>query len=146
MRPYRLHAPPYKSHAIRTYYMRPTSDTHKPYSYVYSYSYAWYVLEAAEFLEVVEELLALVALCLAVLDRVAAQEVVQLHRLDRRRAILVLSPHMTSSCTHTRARAYKSRVTSSVQHTQPVTIMSGQVDIFALFVCRVNIYTRTPYM
>ena len=93
MRPYRLHAPPYKSHAIRTYYMRPTSDTHKPYSYVYSYSYAWYVLEAAEFLEVVEELLALVALCLAVLDRVAAQEVVQLHRLDRRRASLVLSSH-----------------------------------------------------
>ena len=82
MRPYRLHAPPYKSHAIRTYYMRPTSDTHKPYSYVYSYSYAWYVLEAAEFLEVVEELLALVALRLAVLHRIAAQIVVQLNRFD----------------------------------------------------------------
>ena len=41
-----------------------------------------FLLDAAKFLEVVEELLALVALRLAVLHRIAAQIVVQLNRFD----------------------------------------------------------------
>ena len=54
------------------------------------YSCTWYVLEAAEFLEVVEELLALITLRLAVLHGIASQEVVQLDRLDGRCARLIL--------------------------------------------------------
>ena len=41
-----------------------------------------FLLDAAKLLEVVEELLALVALRLAVLHRIAAQIVVQLNRFD----------------------------------------------------------------
>ena len=57
------------------------------------------LLDAAKLLEVVEELLALVALRLAVLHRIAAQIVVQLHRFDGGRSRLVLKPDCMSDVT-----------------------------------------------
>ena len=50
-----------------------------------------YILDASDFLEVVEELLALMALCLAILHGISAQEVIEFDGLDCACASLVLA-------------------------------------------------------